>query len=88
MLSQAVLSGAAASVSASRTFIYEVTGLRQSNATDGQSHAVRSSSSVFIPVSLNRMNEQMRRISRLGGKIVAIHTAMPMSSVAPENEEG
>lgn len=59
----------------SRVFIYEVVGMRQNSATDLTDSAIRKSGSVFIAVPYNRMNQEMQRISRLGGKIVGIRTA-------------
>lgn len=55
-----------------RYFIYEVVGLRQSAATDTLGYPIRRSSSVFIRVPYSRMNQTMRRICQLGGKIVSI----------------
>lgn len=67
------LSGIAAnSVSGSRVFIYEVEGLRQSEETDQNGYPIRRSGSVFIAVPYARMNQEMRRIMRMGGKIVSI----------------
>lgn len=60
------------SVLGDRCFRYEVTGLRQSEDTDGIDYQIRSSASVFITVPYSRMNEEMQRITRLGGKIVNI----------------
>ena len=56
----------------SRVFVYEVIGLRQSQATAQAGYSVRKSGSIFITVAYNRMNEEMRRIARLGGKILSI----------------
>ncbi|MCS6782295.1 MAG: phycobilisome linker polypeptide [Gloeomargarita sp. SKYBB_i_bin120] len=55
-----------------RLFRYEVVGLRQNDQTDRRAFPIRRSGSVFITVPYNRMNEEMRRITRLGGKIVKI----------------
>ncbi|MEN9208600.1 MAG: phycobilisome linker polypeptide [Gloeomargarita sp. GMQP_bins_120] len=55
-----------------RLFRYEVVGLRQNDQTDRQNFPIRRSGSVFIVVPYNRMNEEMRRITRLGGRIVKI----------------
>lgn len=57
---------------ASRVFRYEVVGLRQNNENDKNSYEIRNSGSVFITVPYSRMNEEMRRISRMGGRIVKI----------------
>lgn len=56
----------------SRYFKYEVVGLRQNEETDRMSSPIRSSGSVFISVPYHRMNEEMQRITRMGGKIVSI----------------
>jgi phycocyanin-associated, rod len=61
-------------LAADRNFIYEVEGLRQTAQTAQDSHAIRNSGNIMIQVPYDRMNEEMRRISRLGGKIVAIHS--------------
>jgi ferredoxin--NADP+ reductase len=67
------LSGVAAnSESGSRVFIYEVAGLRQNQVTDQTSFPIRRSGNIFIAVPYDRMNQEMRRINRLGGKIVSI----------------
>ncbi|NEU76198.1 ferredoxin-NADP reductase [Hassallia byssoidea VB512170] len=58
--------------SGSRIFLYEVVGLRQSEETDQTNYPIRKSGSVFIRVPYNRMNQEMRRLTRLGGKIVSI----------------
>ncbi|APB33288.1 phycocyanin-associated 7.8kDa rod linker protein [Gloeomargarita lithophora Alchichica-D10] len=55
-----------------RLFRYEVVGLRQSDQSDRRTFPIRKSGSVFVTVPYNRMNEEMRRITRLGGKIVGI----------------
>ncbi len=63
---------AANTLSGSRIFVYEVVGLRQSEETDKLDYPIRKSGSVFIRVPYNRMNQEMRRITRMGGKIVSI----------------
>lgn len=56
----------------SRVFRYEVVGLRQNEETDKNGYPIRRSGSVFMTVPYNRMNEEMQRIARLGGRIVKI----------------
>jgi len=71
MLGQSALvstNGAAAN----RVFVYEVSGLRQTEASENNAYDFRRSGSVFLKVPYTRMNEEMRRISRLGGTIVSI----------------
>jgi hypothetical protein len=60
------------SLSNSRYFRYEVSGLRQGDETANSDYQIRSSANVFVTVPYNRMNEEMQRITRLGGKIVNI----------------
>lgn len=57
----------------SRFFRYEVVGLRQNEETDNTDYPIRNSGSVFITVPYNRMNTELQRINRLGGRIVNIH---------------
>lgn len=75
MLGQSALVGAANNPSASRVFLYEVTGLRQNETNDKNNYPVRRSGSVFIRVPYARMNEEMQRITRMGGTIVNITPA-------------
>jgi phycocyanin-associated rod protein len=72
MLGQNAFGTATASPSAGRVFVYEVTGLRQSEATDKNGYPIRSSDSTFIKVPYGRMNQEMQRITRMGGTIVSI----------------
>lgn len=55
-----------------RTFVYEVVGLSQNGVTDRLDYQIRTSGSTFITVPYKRMNQEMRRIARLGGKIISI----------------
>jgi phycocyanin-associated, rod len=72
MFGQTTLGAGSVSSSASRVFRYEVVGLRQNQETDKNQFNIRNSGSVFITVPYNRMNEEMRRITRLGGRIIKI----------------
>jgi phycocyanin-associated, rod len=72
MFGQTTLGGSSVSSSASRVFRYEVVGLKQNDETDKNNFDIRRSGSVFLTVPYNRMNEEMQRISRLGGRIVKI----------------
>lgn len=72
MKSTSVLGSAASSPSGSRLFCYEVKGLRQNLENDRNEYPFRSSDSVFITVPYSRMNDEMRRITRMGGTIVNI----------------
>ena len=72
MFGQHTNGNAANTTAGNRFFRYEVIGLRQSNETDKNSYAIRNSGSVFITVPYNRMNQEMQRITRMGGQIVSI----------------
>ena len=61
-----------------RLFIYEVEGLSQ-NSVNTQV-PIRSSGTVHITVPYNRMNQEMRRINALGGKVISIK---PVGGDAP-----
>jgi ferredoxin--NADP+ reductase len=58
-----------------RVFIFEVEGIRQGENTDKLNFPIRRSGSIYITVPYDRMNQEMRRIARLGGKIVNIRPA-------------
>jgi ferredoxin--NADP+ reductase len=64
--------GSASNTYGSRLFVYEVEGLRQTQQSDQQSYPIRQSGSVFITVPYSRMNQEMQRILRMGGRIVSI----------------
>ncbi len=64
--------GQISSRTSNRYFRYEVVGLRQSEETQQVGYPIRSSAAEFITVPENRMNQEMQRITRLGGKIVSI----------------
>ncbi len=72
MLGQSSLMRTSVSSAENRMFVYEVEGLRQNEQTESQSYPVRNSSTILVQVPYSRMNAEMRRIARLGGKIVAI----------------
>ncbi|MGL4501957.1 MAG: phycobilisome linker polypeptide [Planktothrix sp.] len=79
MSGQIAVGQSATSPSGSRSFRYEVVGLRQSDETDKTGYSIRSSASQFIIVPYNRMNQEMQRFTRLGAKIVSIQ---PLTSEA------
>ncbi len=71
-----------------RYFRYEVAGLKQSTETDNAGYDIRSSANVIITVPFNRMNEEMRRITRMGGVIVSIQSGIATeSALAPADHE-
>ncbi|MCZ8054245.1 MAG: phycobilisome linker polypeptide [Microcystis sp. LE19-12.2C] len=64
-----------------RLFVYEVVGLSQNDNTDNLDYSIRKSGSVFLTVPYSRMNQEMRRITRLGARIVSIK---PLNTAAAE----
>lgn len=72
MLGQSVFGGRTSSPAKNRIFVYEVTGLRQNTQNDRNNYPFRNSDSVFVQVPYSRMNEEMLRITRMGGSIVNI----------------
>jgi ferredoxin--NADP+ reductase len=54
-----------------RRFLFEVSGLCQNEEAD-LDYPLRGSGSYFFTVPYSRMNQEMRRIHRLGGRIVSI----------------
>jgi ferredoxin--NADP+ reductase len=66
--------GAANSLSASRLYIYEVTGLISNP---------RRSGSIFLTVPYDRMSQEMQRIARMGGRILNIRSADGSAPMTP-----
>lgn len=62
-----------------RLFVYEVEGLRQNLEADKADYPIRKSGSAYITVPYGRMNQEMQRITRLGGRIVNIRPISDMS---------
>ncbi len=88
MLGSSVLGGNSGSPTKNRVFVYEVTGLKQSETNDSNNYQFRSSSSVFVSVPYSRMNEEMQRIGKMGGTIVNIQSLSDFqgSKVAVSND--
>ena len=72
----------------SRTFVYEVEGLRQSNITDKTNSPIRHSGTVYITVPYARMNQEMQRITRMGGKIISIKAVSENSQINGQTTTG
>ncbi|MBD2313128.1 phycobilisome linker polypeptide [Desertifilum sp. FACHB-1129] len=86
MRGQTVVGTGGLNSAASRMFRYEVVGLRQNQGTDRNKYPIRNSGSVFITVPYDRMNDEMQRISRLGGRIVNIEPMTAESALKPDSE--
>lgn len=82
MYNPSISGGNANSLAGSRLFLYEVQGLRQNVETDQANYPIRQSGSTFITVPYNRMNQEMQRITRLGGKIVSIRPVDPEAALS------
>ena len=72
MFGQTSLGSSRLSNAENRMFRYEVEGMRQTYENDQLSYPIRSSGSFVVTVPYNRMNEEMQRIHRMGGRIVSI----------------
>ncbi|XDE60889.1 ferredoxin--NADP reductase [Arthrospira platensis BEA 1257B] len=74
---------------AGRIFVFEVEGMRQGQNTDNFNYPIRRSGTVYLTVPYERMNQEMRRLSKMGAKIVNIYPAGETPPVrtqaAPEN---
>lgn len=66
-----------------RLFVYEVVGLSQNGESNDSVNPIRRSGSVFFTVPYRRMNQEMRRITRMGGQIVSIK---PFNGITPLQE--
>lgn len=69
-----------------RIFVYEVIGLRD-GMSDGSTEKVRRSGTTFITVPYARMNQEMRRIAKMGGKILSIRPFAATSEPNPGASE-
>jgi ferredoxin--NADP+ reductase len=77
-------------MSDNRLFIFEVSGLRQEAGTEGLDYSIRRSGSTKITVPYARMNQEMRRLTRMGAKIVNIQPLngeSPLQLTAPRPTE-
>ncbi len=75
-----------------RLFIYEVEGLSQNGNSSDTQAPIRSSGTTLITVPYSRMNQEMRRINSLGGKVIKIKpvgndTPEPASQAASNNQK-
>jgi phycocyanin-associated, rod len=84
MLGQSSLSRNSSATTDNRIFVYEVTGLQQNAVTNQRDHQIRTSGNTFLQVPLDRMNETMQRIVRLGGKIVGIHSLAQTAAMSEQ----
>ncbi|MGC9504330.1 phycobilisome linker polypeptide [Baaleninema sp.] len=85
MMGSTAIGGTANTPSGGRLFRYEVRGLRQNPETDKNGYPIRSSDTVVFTVPYSRMNQEMQRITRMGGEIVKIE---PVSFDPNASSEG
>ena len=62
------------SSSDNRMYVYELAGLSENEVTFNHQAPIRHSHNQFIQVPFCRMNEEMQRITMLGGTIVSIRS--------------
>ncbi|MGF1491418.1 MAG: ferredoxin--NADP reductase [Microcoleaceae cyanobacterium] len=72
--------GIATGINNQRVFVFEVEGMSQRNGTGASDVPIRRSGRVSITVPYARMGQEMRRINRMGGRIVSIQ---PLDDSAP-----
>lgn len=89
MMGSTAIGGTANTPSGGRLFRYEVRGLRQTAETDKNGYPIRRSNNVYFTVPYSRMNQEMQRITRMGGEIVSIQpvTFDPEGSAEGESQE-
>jgi ferredoxin--NADP+ reductase len=68
--------------SGSRIYVFEVEGIRQNGGANNLNTPIRRSGTTYITVPYTRMSQEMKRINRLGGKIVSIK---PLNDTPPTN---
>lgn len=84
MFGQTTVGVGGISTNGSRVFRYEIVGLHQNEEADKNNYEIRHSGSVFMTVPYNRMNEEMQRITRMGGKIVNIQPLTAENALKPD----
>lgn len=85
MYGQTTVGTGGVSSASSRMYRYEIVGLRQNEENDKNSYDIRNSGSVYITVPYSRMNEEMQRITRMGGRIVKIEPLATESAESAQN---
>jgi ferredoxin--NADP+ reductase len=83
-------SGSANNLSGSRLYRYEVVGLRRNGNADSVKVPLRQSGSRFYTISYDRMDQFMRQIAQMGGKIINIfpisaNGAPVAAAISPDN---
>ena len=87
MYNPSVAGGSANTEFGSRMYVIEVTGFGKGSNSGVATSAVRRSGTTFIRVPYNRMNQEVQRISRLGGKIVNISPLNAESAAASSSNQ-
>ncbi len=87
MYNPSVAGGNANTEFGSRMYVIEVTGFGQGANSGVTIPSVRRSGTTFVRVPYNRMNQEVQRISRLGGKIVSIKPFNADSAAASSSNQ-
>ncbi len=66
------VSSTSPSQNGSRMYRVEVEGMGQNVNPNRISYPIRSTGKVYLSIPYSRLSEQMKRINRMGGKIVSI----------------
>ncbi len=87
MYNPSVAGGNANTEFGSRMYVIEATGFGQGSNSGVFTSAVRRSGTTFSRVPYSRMNQEVQRISRLGGKIVSISPFNAESAAASSSTQ-
>ncbi|MCM1984311.1 phycobilisome linker polypeptide [Lyngbya confervoides] len=80
MLSPAAFYRGSSTTVGNRMYVYEVSGLGNYDPSQVQGYSIRESGTCYVQVPYSQMNQTMRRLQKLGGKIVSIQ---PLESFQP-----
>ena len=72
MLAPTAFSRASSSTYSNRIYVFEVSGLAENSSTGSHVYCIRNSATCFYQVSFTQMNQMLRKINQLGGKVLSI----------------
>ena len=85
MLASSAFSRGSSATIDNRVFLFEVSGMAQSDQTRDQAYSIRESGTCVYQVPFSNMNNMMQRFNRLGCKIVSIKS---MGDSAASSSQG
>ena len=72
MLAPTAFSRASSSTFSNRIYVFEVSGLAETSRTDSHVYNIRNSATCYYKVAFSQMNQMLRKINQLGGKVLSI----------------